>query len=140
MTLLEEMKVSIETMTLGEKFLASLQVTLLGVVIVFVALGMLFIIIKILDNFIHQAESSSAKRKDQKAAAATAAPAPAAAPVAEEKVQDDGELVAVIAAAVAASLHTSTHNIIVRNIVRVPDQTPAWNRLGRMQQINRQLH
>ncbi|MEN1760909.1 OadG family protein [Anoxynatronum sibiricum] len=142
MTLLEEMKVSIETMTMGEKFLASLQVTLLGVAIVFVALGMLFIIIKILDTFVHKAESSSAKRKEQKtaASAAKAAPAPTPEPVAEEKTQDDGELVAVIAAAVAASLHTSTHNIIVRNIVRVPDQAPAWNRLGRMQQINRQLH
>ncbi|SMP70265.1 OadG family protein [Anoxynatronum buryatiense] len=137
MTLLEEMKVSIETMTMGEKFLASLQVTLLGVAIVFVALGMLFIIIKILDTFVHKAESSSAKRKEQKTAAA---PVPTPEPVVAEKAQDDGELVAVIAAAVAASLHTSTHNIIVRNIVRVPDQAPAWNRLGRMQQINRQLH
>lgn len=145
MTLLEQLKVSIDTMTLGEKFLGSLQVTLLGVAIVFVALAMLFIIIKILDNFIHQAESSAAKKKgkkaDEESAAKAAAEKPAQDPAErEEPQQDEGELVAVISAAVAASLHTSTHNIIVRNIVRTPDTAPAWNRLGRMQQINRQLH
>lgn len=145
MTLLEEMKVAIEGMTLGEKFLGSIQVTLLGVAIVFLALGMLFLIIMILDRFIHQAESGAAKRKEKKAAAEAAAKTAAAQPaekeiVPDEPQQDEGELIAVISAAVAASMHVSTHNVVVRNIVRVPDSAPAWNRLGRMQQINRQLH
>jgi glutaconyl-CoA/methylmalonyl-CoA decarboxylase subunit delta len=142
MTLLEEMKVSIDTMTMGEKFLGSLQVTFLGVAIVFLALAMLFIIIKILDTTIHKAESGAARKKELKAAAEAKTRAAAQPETAEtlpvQDEGDEGELVAVIAAAIAASLHTSTHNIIVRNIVRTPDNAPAWNRLGRMQQIDRQ--
>lgn len=143
MTLLERMNSSIETMTLGEKFLGSLQVTLLGVAVVFLALAALFVIIMILDKFIHQAESGAEKRKTQKAAAAatkeTADKPVTGVPDEEAPEEDISQLVAVITAAVAASLHTSTHNIIVKNIVRTPDTAPAWNRLGRMQQINQRV-
>ena len=52
-----------------------------------------------------------------------AAPAPVAAPVAEpavENVTDDGELIAVIAAAIAASEgKTSTDGFVVRSIRKV---------------------
>lgn len=59
-------------------------------------------------------------------------------PVPEEaaKEENEEELIAVITAAVAASLQTSTHNIVVRNIVRIGDQSPPWNRFGRMEQMN----
>ncbi|KJF25586.1 hypothetical protein TZ02_17885 [Clostridium aceticum] len=55
--------------------------------------------------------------------------------VLEEVSVDDTELVAVITAAVAASLNTPTDNIIVKNITRIPDTTPVWGKLGRMQQV-----
>ena len=52
-------------------------------------------------------------------AAPTPAPAPvAAAPVAEEELVDDLELVAVITAAIAASMNTSTDGLVVRSIRR----------------------
>lgn len=137
MTLLEQMKISTENMSMGDRFLASLQVTLLGVAIVFVALFMLFVIIKILERFVHQAESSSAKRKSAKeSTAAGSQPAPPEPAPAEEET-DPGELIAVISAAIAASQQTSMHNIVVRQITRMPDTVPAWNRLGRIQQLNR---
>ena len=144
MTLLERMNSSIETMTMGERFLGSLQVTLLGVAVVFLALASLFIIIMLLDKFVHQAESGAEKRKAKKASAATATKEATDKSAGEVSVEDTKEedmdqLVAVITAAVAASLHTSTHNIVVRNIVRTPDTAPAWNRLGRMQQINQRV-
>jgi len=143
-TLLQRMSSSIETMTLGERLLGSLQVTLLGVAVVFVALASLFIIIMLLDKFVHQAESGAEKRKSKKTAAQTttkeaADKSPGVVPEEESKEEDMGQLVAVITAAVAASMHTSTHNIVVRNIVRTPDTAPAWNRLGRMQQINQRV-
>ncbi len=53
--------------------------------------------------------------------------------------QIDGELVAVITAAIAASLNTTTHNIIVKNIMRTEDSTPAWGRAGRADQMNQML-
>lgn len=51
----------------------------------------------------------------------------------------DEELIAVITAAIAASLNTTTHNIVVRNIVRVEDRAPAWNKAGRLEQMNQML-
>lgn len=135
MSLMERMKVAsdLQKMSIGEKFLGGLQVTIFGMSVVFVALILLFLVIKVLENLLYKRDN-----KEQAPATnnKTATPAEAVAIEASEP-QEDEQLVAVIAAAVAASLHTSTHNIIVRNIVRVPDTTPAWGRLSRMQQINK---
>ncbi len=54
----------------------------------------------------------------------------------EDENLDNEELVAVITAAIAASLQTTTHNIVVRNIRRVQDTTPAWGKSGRIDIIN----
>lgn len=42
------------------------------------------------------------------------------------------ELVAVITAAVAASLHRSTNNLVVRSVKQVTTYSPAWNRAARL--------
>lgn len=52
--------------------------------------------------------------------------APAAAPAVEEELVDDTELVAVIAAAIAASENTSTDSFVVRSIRRKPNN--KWQR------------
>lgn len=129
MNLLERMKVSIDTMSMGEKFLASIQVTILGLVIVFIGLAVLYFAIVLMEKLIN--------RQQPKAAIELKPDVLEVAP--EEEAIDDTELVAVITAAVAASLHTSTHNIIVRNITRLPDTTPAWAKVGRMERINNAL-
>ncbi|RQD70423.1 MAG: sodium pump decarboxylase subunit gamma [Tindallia sp. MSAO_Bac2] len=146
MTLLERLSVASHEMTLAERFFASVQVALMGIGIVFAALFMLFLIIKVLEKGVAQSDVGAKKKKDQEVASvpaqATADTKEEAAPEedAAQDTQEQEQLVAVITAAVAASLHTSTHNIVVRNIVRTNDTAPAWNRLGRIQQINRQLH
>ncbi len=129
MNVLEKLSNGVDNMTLGEKLLASLQVTLLGVSIVFIALMMLYFIIRIMDKLVNK----PVKAKQQTQAIETQ---PVVVETIEEDTIDDTELVAVITAAVAASLQTSTHNIVVRNIVRTNDVTPAWGKLGRMQQLN----
>jgi hypothetical protein len=53
-------------------------------------------------------------------------------PDASAAAEDMDELIAVITAAVAASLNRSTHNIIVRSVKRVPTVSPAWNRAARL--------
>lgn len=70
-------------------------------------------------------------------AAAAAAPAPVAAPVAEpepvvEDVTDDSELIAVIAAAIAA-FDNSGKGLVVRKVRRVT----GWNRASRTEQVYR---
>ncbi len=122
----------IEQMSLGEKVSASLFVTALGMIITFCALIVLWGLTSFYSGLVQKAEAKKAAD-----AVKPAAPTPAPAAVSNvEPEQDDEELVAVISAALASALGTSAHNIVVRNIVRVPDQTPAWGQTGRTQQMN----
>ena len=68
-----------------------------------------------------------------KAAAPVAAPAPVA--KVEAKV-DEGELIAVLTAAIAASLNTSTYNLQIKSYRRIENKKPAWNRAGVTETIN----
>jgi len=45
--------------------------------------------------------------------------------------QNDTTLIAVLTAAVAASLNTPPSNLKIKSFRRVYDSTPAWNRAGR---------
>lgn len=51
------------------------------------------------------------------------------------EVTNDEELVAVIAAAIASA--NPEMRFIVKNIVRIPDTSPAWGKIARQEQINR---
>lgn len=68
--------------------------------------------------------------------AKTAAKAPAPveeAPAVEEAVaeeEDEEELIAILTAAVAASLNTSTYNLHIKSYRRVDNKRPAWNNAG----------
>lgn len=136
MSLLDMMKYSIESLSTGERVLGSLQVTLLGVGIVFTALLFLYLTIVIMDKVLNKPEAKPAPKVQEPLSQVKEIVEEESA---EEESVDDTELVAVITAAVAASLNTSTHNIIVRNIVRTSDATPAWGRMGRIEQINRMM-
>lgn len=126
MNLINQMKLSMDAMTLGEKFTGSIIVTLLGVGIVFAALIVLFFTIVGMEKIIVKPKPK--KEVEPK-------PANVIEEEEQEDVIDDTELVAVITAAIASSLNTSTHNLIVKNITRVEDTTPSWAKAGRMDQI-----
>lgn len=128
MSLIEKMKISADSMSLGERFLASLQVTVLGVGIVFFALLLLYFVIKLMTKVLQPREGAP-KGKESVAVIEDSVESP------EEASMDQGELVAVITAAVAASLHTSTHNIIVKNIVRSGSQGTPWANSGLRDQM-----
>lgn len=108
-------------------------VAIIGMLIVFFALALLIVIISLLANTLNAAANS----KKTEAPAPAAAPAPVApAPVAEEpaveEVVDDAELIAVIAAAIAA-FDNSGKTLVVRKVRRVS----AWNKSSRQEQITR---
>lgn len=92
--------------------------TLMGVGTVFVMLIFLSFLISLF-KFIPNPEKKKAEAakaaKEAQAAAAVAAPVEAA----EEELADDGELVAVIAAAIAAAEGTTTDGFVVRSIRKV---------------------
>jgi len=128
--------VLIEQLTFGEKVSASLFVTVLGMTITFVALIVLWGLTATYSKMVQNAE---AKKKANAVVEVKQPAAPTPAPVAVEPEEDEEELIAVISAAIAAQMGTSMHNIVVRNIVRVADNTPAWGQSGRFEQMNSRM-
>lgn len=124
-------------MALGEKLLATGYVIILGMGITFVALVLIWFLTATMSRMIQKLESknSVAKVKAQPAAPAVSkTPEPAVSSAVTQ--EDDGELIAVITAAIAASLNTSMHNIRVSNIRRISDSTPVWGKSGRSEVMN----
>ncbi len=95
-------------MTFGEKMAQAGMNTLVGLLVVFCVLVLLCLIISAF-KFIGAAESRLSKKNAPAAAPVAAAPA---------NLTDDKELVAVIAAAVAASENISTDDFVVSSITR----------------------
>jgi hypothetical protein len=56
-----------------------------------------------------------------------------------ESSRNDAALIAVIAAAIAASLGTSANGIVIRSLRRSRPSTPKWGAAGREQQIYHQF-
>ena len=111
-----------------------LIVAVIGIAVVFAMLTILIAFVwalgKLMQKLVNRAEAKKA------AAAAAAAPAPAPAPVVEAPVVeeapvvDDAELIAVIAAAIAA-FDNSGKNLVVRKVRRVS----GWKDAARSEQI-----
>lgn len=138
--LLEKMKVSIDTMTTGEKFLASIQVTILGLVIVFAALAILYFAIIIMEKLIGEPRETVGIVKSKPGPVETAVlDDEKSVHAKEEDITHNTELIAVITAAIAASSHIPIQDVVVKSIKRVQDPTPIWARAGRMEQINNML-
>lgn len=111
--------------TKGELMAKAALNTLLGMGTVFVVLILISLIISVF-SFIPKMQEKLAKKEPPTQAPA---PVPAAAPVveeAEEELADDTELVAVIAAAIAAYEGTSVEGFQVRSIRRA--NTGKWKR------------
>ena len=116
-----------EVLGLGD----SLLVTVVGLAIVFLGLTILIFLIKALILL--------TQRMQGRKQAPSVAPAPAAAPVQETAVpqevteeEDEGELIAVITAAIACML-TEEKGFTVRRIRRI-ENSSSWQRAGREEQ------
>jgi sodium pump decarboxylase gamma subunit len=113
-----------------DKLTAGLITTMLGMGITFTALIILQFIISLMDKIIN---NSRAKATTVAAAVAITEKSP------DTKVelrQEDNELVAVIASVIAMKMKTSVGNIIIKNIEKLGDRSPAWNRAGIIDQMN----
>lgn len=110
---MEGMTFSTGDVSFGRKMQEAGMNTIMGIGIVFCVLLFLSFLIS---QFKHIAKLEEAAKKKAAPAPAPAAPAPApAAPVVEETT-DDTELIAVIAAAIAAAEGTSPDGFVVRSI------------------------
>ena len=109
-----------------------LIVAVIGIAVVFVMLTILIAFVWALGKLIQKLVNRAEAKKAAAAAAAAPAPAPVVeAPVVEEApAVDDAELIAVIAAAIAA-FDNSGKNLVVRKVRRVS----GWKDDARSEQI-----
>ena len=121
------------------KIFYGLQVAAIGLVVVFLGLAILIGAVVLMGKIMEKANAkkeakarAAAKVVEMAAAPAAAAPVAASEPAAEEDVTDDSELVAVIAAAIAA-FDNSGKALVVRKVRRVS----GWNRAARAEQVYR---
>lgn len=102
--------------TFGEKMLEAASNTLIGMGVVFIVLIFIYLIISCFAFIPKITEKiENRKNKKQEVQVAESADTPVETVVAEE---DNTELIAVIAAAIAASEQTSTDSFVVRSIRR----------------------
>ncbi len=129
--------VLIQQMTLSEKISVALFVTLLGMMITFAALIVLWWLTAFYSKLVRNFEN-----KDAGNTSTAGASSPAPAQVAQNNTQseeNDDELVAVLAAAIAMATGRQPHNLVVRQIRQVIDSTPAWGQAGRISQMNSRM-
>lgn len=114
--------------TKGESMKSAALNTVLGMGTVFIVLIFIAFLISLF-KYINKAETYFANRKQAKEQDAFVPVNPANAPIVmdePEELVDDLELVAVITAAVAASMNTSVDNLVVRSIKR--KSTNKWQK------------
>lgn len=130
----------IEQMTTGEKTIAALETTVMGVTITFAALIIIWGLLIILNKVVTKIEKNEEnKNKIIKSEENTSEDNQIQEVEIEDEEDNDEELVAVITAAVASHMGKSTNTIVVKNIVRVNDDTPAWGKVGRINQLKSNL-
>lgn len=91
--------------------------TVIGMGTVFIILILISLIISLF-KFIPKIQAAFSKKKEEPAAATATPAAPAEPVIVEEEETDDLEIVAVITAAIAASMGTTTDGFVVRSIRR----------------------
>lgn len=109
-------------MTLVEALGTGLQTTVIGLSIVFSVLIILMLVL-ITMKYIF---ASKTKKETKNETVNTIIPREGK----EEKTEDEEELIAILTAAVAASLNTSTYNLKIKSYRRIGNNAPSWNRAG----------
>lgn len=113
-------------MTVQEALMEGLKTTVVGLSIVFGVLIILMLVLMLFKVIFYKEAPKAQQPKAKKVQQPKPVPAPAPAKPAE----DDTELIAVLTAAVAASLNTSTYNLRIKSYRRVDTNSNAWNKAG----------
>lgn len=116
------------------------ETTVIGLSIVFGVLVILMIVLMLFKVIFYKDPKKQKKSADNaKTEAIESVPAAVEAASAVSGASDEipeDELVAVLTAAVAASLNTSTYNLRIKSYRRVDGRQNAWNRAGLTETIN----
>ncbi len=119
-------------MTLSQALGEGLMVTGVGLLIVFSVLIILMVVMMIMKKVFYKDPSKAQPNQIEKKSDASA---DNAAPPASDAAQDPN-LIAVLTAAVAVCMNTSTYNLKIKSYRRVDNNAPVWNRAGLNDAIN----
>lgn len=119
----------INQMGTSEKLMASLIVAILGMAITFSVLIMLWGLINIMTRIL-----SKPLKAEDKTAVPQVEPQESQQTIAEDN--EDEAVIAVITAAIAASLKKPVDTIVVRNIKRSTERMPAWASVAKHEQLD----
>ena len=133
-------------MNLADALGEGLQVTVLGLSIVFAVLVILMIVLYLFRVIFYKDPKKQTEKADEaKLIGMRNVPGGVEATYTTDKNHNEPydsddipeeELVAILTAAVAASLNTSTYNLRIRSYKRVGGLSSAWNRAGVNETIN----
>lgn len=123
------MKKGFDLMTINEALIEGVKTTVVGLSIVFSVLLILMIVLKIMEKIFYKAPKKDDIQEVQKPKIEEE-PKVIKTTVKECQDENDDELIAVLTAAIAASLNTSTYNLKIKSYRRIQNNAPAWNRAG----------
>lgn len=103
--------------TLSEALSFGGRTTVLGLSIVFSVLVILMLILMLFKVIFY-------RKNEKKKPIAVQSEQPA------QTAANDEELIAVLTAAIAASMNTSTYNLKIKSYKRINDDRPVWNKAG----------
>ena len=113
-------------MSLSEALGEVLMVTAVGLIIVFSVLIILMLVMMAMKKIFYKEPQANDKKTETQTADMQIDGK------AETEVlnEEDPNLIAVLAAAVAASLNTSAYNLKIKSYRRIGNNAPAWNKAG----------
>lgn len=119
----------------------SMDTILSGGVVSVIGLGTVFAVLAILWGVLELmrvifAPKTESAPKEESAPTPTPAPAPVVSePAKAADAADDEELIAVLTAAIAASLNTSTYKLNIKSYRQINNGTPVWNAVSRRENL-----
>ena len=124
-------------MSLLDKLGQGVPIAIIGYVMVFVVLGILWAVIELMRVVLAPKDTKKAKEVATTKVQQTSLADASVEEVVETEQVDEGELVAVLTAAVAASLNTSTYNLRIKSFKRIDTKNNAWSNASRNDAINK---
>lgn len=115
-----------------EKLSQGVPIAIIGYIMVFVVLATLWGVIELMRIFLTPKKSKENATRVEEINSVESTQ-----PVVDEEQVDEGELVAVLTAAVAASLNTSTYNLRIKSYKRIDTKNNAWSNASRNDAINK---
>lgn len=113
-------------MTMSEALSVGIQTSVVGLSIVFAVLIILMLVLKLFEKIFYKAPKDNNINKEKIPSKETN--------IIETAVSceqtDDEELIAVLTAAIAASLNTSTYNLKIKSYRRMGNGASEWNKAG----------